>query len=362
MPFARPFLAGAAVCALLAAAPSSGAASTVVPASAGQEVRALGSTLVFSTYGGAAQAWRLAVRENGVVRVLNVAPSPVSFEADIGTDSAGAPEVIYRRCAGREQLPTGCDLSVIALAAGAAERPVANANDPAQNDVTPTIWRGRIAWTRQYGTMVAPNPVVYTKTLTAPRSQPSRRLPGVPTQRCATELGLVDPPCGPTKSRSVSALELWGDHLGLIVRYAFDGLGGISQTEVRLDGVAAGTSREISYLTSGLAAQFFAGPSFGGGKLAWYKACGDASEPSCKPRVGPWRYALSSATYQQGAPGPVAVYGFADTGTRLYEALGCDMFSAAVTAPVTCRIDSVAPPAYTTVPAPDLATATPPTR
>jgi len=69
------------------------------------------------------------------------------------------------------------------------------------NDVSPTLWRGRIAWTREYGSGKDANPVVYTKTLTAPRSQPSKRLPGVPTVRCAQESGLVEPPCGPTTHR-----------------------------------------------------------------------------------------------------------------------------------------------------------------
>ena len=71
------------------------------------------------------------------------------------------------------------------------------------------------------------------------------------------ELGLVNPPCGPTTHRSVSSLELWGDHLGMVVAYVFEGLSGISQTEVRLDAVSSGASREVSYLLSGMAGQLF---------------------------------------------------------------------------------------------------------
>lgn len=359
----RSVLLGTVVCALLAAAAVAPAsASTLVPANTGRTVSAAGDTVVYSTYDAAARTWRLAVSQNGAIRLLKTAPSPVSFDADLGTATTGAPEVIYRRCTGNETTPAGCELYVIALAAGASERPVRNANDPAHNDLTPTLWRGRIAWTRVYGTAAEPDPVVYTKLLTAPRSQPSRRLPGVPTKRCAMELGLVNPPCGPTTHRSVSSLELWGDHLGMVVAYVFEGLSGISQTEVRLDAVSSGASREVSYLLSGMAGQLFSGPSFSDGRLAWYKACGDPSEPSCKAKVGPWRYDIAKGTYQQGAPGPVAVYGFADTGSRLYEATGCDMLGPPQTTPVTCRIDAVTPPAYTSAPAPELATATAPTK
>lgn len=359
----RSVLLGTAVCALLAAAAVTPAsASTLVPANAGPTVSAAGDTIAYSTYDAAAGAWRLAVRENGAVRLLKAAPSPVSLDPDLGTSTTGAPELIYRRCTGNDTAPSGCELYVITLRVGAAERPVRNANDPAHNDVTPTLWRGRIAWTRVYGTAAEPNPVVYTKLLTAPRSEPSRRLPGVPAKRCAMELGLVEPPCGPTTRRAVSSLELWGDRLGMIVGYVFEGLSGISQQEVRMDAVSSGTSREISYLLSGMAGQFFSGPSFSGGTLAWYKACGDASEPSCKTKVGPWRYDIATGTYQRGAPGPVAVYDFADTGTRLDEVTGCDIVGVPPSAPMTCRIDGVTAPAYQAVPAPELATATPPTR
>ena len=91
-----------------------------------------------------------------------------------------------------------------------------NANDPHRNDVDPTLWHGRIAWAREYGSGDDANAVVYTKTLTAPRSQPSKRVPGVPQTRC----GDVDKVCGPTTHRHVGALELSGDNLAVTVDYA----------------------------------------------------------------------------------------------------------------------------------------------
>ncbi len=297
-------------------------------------------------------------------RRLAVAPSPVPFDADIGTDSKGRPQLIYQRCAGTVSAPTGCELFVFSLANATGERPVRNANDPGRNDVGATLWRGRIAWTREYGSGKHANPVVYTKTLTAPRSQPSTRLPGVPTMRCAMEVG-VEPPCGPTTYRRVEALELRGDNLGLIVRYVFEGLGGISQTEMRLNRVSERSTQQIDFLVSGLNDQSFAGPSFFRGRLAWYRTCGDVGEArSCRTFAGPWRYRPSTRTYQRGAPGPTSVSGFADTGTRLYEVVSCPdaSFTDLPSLPPApaCAITSAAPPAYRSVPQPDLASSKPP--
>ncbi len=111
-------------------------------------------------------------------------------------------------------------------------------------------------------------------------------------------------------------------------------------------------------MVTGLAGQSFAGPSFFAGRLSWYKACThDAA--ACATLVGPWRYRLSSRTYQRGAPGPISVHGFTDTGTRLYEIVGCPLnFYELRTSypsypdlrfggpPGPCAVTASAPPAY----------------
>ena len=191
---------------------------------------------------------------------------------------------------------SGCELFVYSLAGGTGERAVRNANDATHNDVHGTIWRGRIAWTREFGSGKAAGPVVYTKTLTAPRSQPSRRLPGVP----ARVRGNVEPIVTPTTDRNVQALELRGDNLAVIVNYACAQCSGFGYSEVRLDKVAAGTSGRVALLVSGSDAQGFAGPSLFDGRLAWYRGCG-----ACLTSyVGPWRYRLSTRSYGRGTPGP----------------------------------------------------------
>jgi len=219
---------------------------------------------------------------------------------------------------------------------------VRNANDPDHNDLNPTIWRGRIAWARDYGSGSEPNPIVYTKTLTAPRSRPSTRLPGVPQRRT----GDVEPVSGPTTGRTVQDLELWGRHLALTVSYGCGGCSGIDQSELRLDDVSARTARQVAFQVVGLSGQTLVGPSFFAGRLGWYKACLGDPGGCGQGQGGPFRYALTSGAYQRGTPGPARVDGFADTGTTLYEVVGCSEETAG-DVNAACRIDAVVAPDYT---------------
>lgn len=360
---------------LAAAFPAAGSAGTVARPGAATAVRESNGTIVFSEFDWPTRRWYLTVRKAGAKapQRLKVASSPVAFDADIGTDSAGRPELIYQRCGRAVSVATppmyeltGCELFVYSLVDATGERPVRNANDPAHSDVNATLWGGRIAWTREYGSGENANPVVYTKTLSAPRSQPSTRLPGVPQTRC----GDVDKTCTTTRSRRVTALELGQPDgkgscgprpsrptsptcerlLAIMVRYTCAGCSGISQNELRLDALRAGSSQLVARLVSGLNGQGLTGPSFFDGRLAWYRTCA-VPEASCRAFVGPWRYQLSKRSYERGAPGAIRVTGFADTGSRLYEVLGCSD-DTALQENVECRIDELKPPTYAAAPAP----------
>ncbi|MGZ6575727.1 MAG: hypothetical protein ACXVHJ_32525, partial [Solirubrobacteraceae bacterium] len=292
----------------VAVVPARALAISVAQPGAETAVREYGGTIVFSTYDQTEGRWYLSVRKAGATKAqrLAISPSAMPFDADIGTDSGGRPELIYQLCAATSTTTpgpfpgfpmtiitrTGCELFVHSLAAATGERPVRNANDASRNDVNATLWRGRIAWTREYGSGKDANPVVYTKTLTAPRSQPSKRLPGVPQTRC----GDVDKVCGPTTDRNVEALELAGDNLAVTVNYSCTGCSGIAHRELRLDNVASGSSRPVARLVAGMNGQRFVGASFFDGRLAWYRAC-TASDVSCRSFVGPWRYRLSTRGY-----------------------------------------------------------------
>ena len=283
----RLLLAGAGAAAALAALalPALASADTVASPGAPTAVREFAGNIVFSQFDPTAGRYFLSVRRSGAAAPerLPVASSARTFDADIGPDSSGKPELIYQRCAEGTGVPRGCDLFVYTLDGSAGERPVANANDPGHNDTNATIWRGRIAWSRDYGSGSEPNPIVYTKTLTAPRSQPSTRLPGVPQ----TRTGDVDTHVtGPTTGRTVQDLELWGENLALTVSYGCGGCAGIDQSELRLDDLGDGSAKQVAFQVVGLSGQTLVGPSFFNGRLGWYKAC--LGDPSGLP-AGPGR-------------------------------------------------------------------------
>jgi hypothetical protein len=341
----------AAVAALAALAlPALASAATVATPGAPTGVREFAGTIVFSQFDPSVSRYFLSVRSSGAAapELLPVASSARAFDADIGPDSTGKPELIYQRCAEDAGAPHGCDLFVYALDGSTGERPVRNANDPDHNDTNPTLWRGRIAWVRDYGQGSEPNPIVYTKSLTAPRSQPSKRLPGVPQSRTGDVDRRVS---GPTTGRTVQDLELWGRNLALAVSYGCGGCSGIDQSELRLDDLETGRAQQVAFQVVGLSGQTLVGPSFFSGRLAWYKAClGDPG--GCRQgQGGPFRFALTAGTYQRGPSGPVRLDGFTDTGSLLYEVAGCNE-ETSDPANANCRIDTVAPPAYRATRAP----------
>jgi hypothetical protein len=310
------------------AAPASALAAPVAAPAGATAVREYQGIIVFSQFDRATSRWRLAIRRPGrLAELLPVAPGDREFDADIGPDSDGDPQVIYQRCG------ETCDLFVYSLANGTGERPVRNANDPERHDTQPTLWRGRIAWARIYGEQQDRKVIVYTKRLTAPRSQRSQRLPGVPERRGVT-------------GRSVDALELWGDNLAQVVGYTCPTCPGTSTAELRLVRVSTRRGSEIAYQAVGLGGQQLIGPSFvGGGTLAWYKACLGDPEGCRNNAGGPFRYDVRRRTYTK-ATGPVRVDGFADAGARLYEAVGCNEETNEPIFNAGCRIEEVEAPAY----------------
>jgi hypothetical protein len=318
---------------------SEAAAVPIAAPGASTIVREHEGTVVFSQFDPRSRVYRLAIRRAGdpAPTLLPVAPSDRTFNADIGPGSGG-PQLVYQRC------DETCDLWTYNLYGTAQqERPIRNANDPEHNDVNPTLWRGRIAWARIYGEQIDRKVVVYTKTLTAPRSRPSTRLPGVPERRC----GDVEPTtCGPTTGRSVDALELWGDNLGQVVGYGCGGCSGIAQEELRLVRVSDRNATQVAFQVVGLSGQSLVGPSFANGWLSWYRAClGDPS--ACQGgRANPWRYNLRLRRYAKGTGGPIKVDGFADTMARHLRVESCSPETGEEVFNARCVLEEVAAPDY----------------
>ncbi|MDQ3435578.1 MAG: hypothetical protein M3481_13020 [Actinomycetota bacterium] len=69
--------------------------TTVATLERPSEVRELDGIVVYSAFDPAIDAYRLTVRDAEGVRALPVAPSAEPFEADIGTNSSGDPQVVF---------------------------------------------------------------------------------------------------------------------------------------------------------------------------------------------------------------------------------------------------------------------------
>src|SRR4051794_30344192 len=117
MPRLRPALAAATTALAALALPAAAPARTVASPGAPTAVKEFGGFVAFSQFDAATNQYFLAVRRPGAAGVerLPVAPSPRAFDADIGPDSSGGPELIYQRCSPPPGVPTGCELFVLAL-------------------------------------------------------------------------------------------------------------------------------------------------------------------------------------------------------------------------------------------------------
>lgn len=228
-------------------------------------------------------AFHLAVRRNGVIENLPVEPSPVPFDADIGPDANGSPQLVYSRC------DPGCDLFSYSLSG--AERPVRGANTGA-DEFAPTLWKGRIAFARARRKGRS-RPVLYTREIAAPPARPSKRLPDVPSRARGERVTGGD----------VAELELSGNRLAQIVNYRAQGQ--LFASEVRLVDVSAGSSRRLGLIGIGEGGQYLAGLGFAGGYLGWARG-GEGG--------GLYRHRLSTAGLSRAAQPRIVdfqVYGLA---------------------------------------------------
>lgn len=288
----RPIICAlAAATAALTAAPPAGAETTLAVPLVETRVKAHAGHLLYSTFERAG-AYRLTVRApDGAVRTLPTPPQPGPFDADIGSDSAGRPQVIYTRCGrtrfqGTSVQRSDCDLYVFSLVRPGGERPVRNANTTDASEETPTLWKGRVAFSRVYDGRELP--LVYTKELVAPRSRPSARLSGIPARRNGR----------PTFDAEVFETELYGRNLGLSVGFTERGPREFQsrEREVRLSFVEGGAPRQVAATGVGEGGQSWVGVSFADGRMGFALSClGDPG--GCVGRSGIYRYSISGGAY-----------------------------------------------------------------
>jgi hypothetical protein len=252
-------------------------------------VRAWHGVQVWTTYGGD-RRWHVVVRNRG--RISMPAGIPVGdarLRVDVGPGENGKPALAFLRCI------KVCRVVVSDLAGGRAR------TIPGSDGATAlTIWGSRVAW-------VADRTAVLTRTLRTPGIM---RLAGAPRRKCLSSR------CRRPTGRSVDDLELSGRRLALTTSYTLpEG----DQTEVRMQSVRGGPQRLIAQMTVAEGAQFWAGPSWAGGELFFYRSC-----PFGCDDQGAYRYDPDSGAYAFARKSNTTLAGFAmdDDGRRAFEIPG----------------------------------------
>src|SRR3954447_13211520 len=125
-------------------APAPPPPSVVAPAARG-EVHAFGGWMAWLRPHAAHGRHRLVVMSpGGARRVVPIAPRARTADFDLGSDGKGRVALVLSRCGSG---PGSCDLSLVSLTTGREQR-IANASARGLDERTPTLWRGRVAWTR----------------------------------------------------------------------------------------------------------------------------------------------------------------------------------------------------------------------
>ncbi len=164
IPSRRVLGAAAVCCALLAPSAARANATVITTLSAESPISAGHGWLVWSVRSGA--GWSLVGFHHGRLATLPVAARPQPFDAQVGTNAAGAPVVTYSRCrvtpamedagsyakgTGTLALPNtgaGCRLRVLDLDSG-RERSPPVPEPRGVSDTTPAMWRGMLVFARK---------------------------------------------------------------------------------------------------------------------------------------------------------------------------------------------------------------------
>ena len=297
---------------------SAGAAErTVAAVDRATEIRSWKGIGAFSVYDEKDGFYRLAITRVGdKPEILPVAARPVAFDADVGPDSNDEPAIVYSRCESEAPERRDCDIFRYSITRN-VESKITNADSNSASEINPTIWEGRVAWVRTYDRRADDTPYVYTRTLTAPRTRRSQRLPGLPSRRCSD----ISDRCSPTEGE-VEGLELYGRWVALNVTYTYEGVSGIcGRKEIRLD-TLDGEVRQVADQICGLSGQSYVGLSFDEGRLYWARYCAGDESGCNETNAGAFRYRLSNGEYAlAGHTRELTGFSYVDD-ARVYEVRG----------------------------------------
>lgn len=216
--------------------------------------------------------YRLVVHDGQREHVPLIEPRQVPFDVDLGRDRFGDVVAAYSRCKREPQLAEGapalpawatgkgCDIFLYSLRRGSArvETKIRGASTSESSEFLPSIWRGRVAFSRVYEARDGRRgrlPYLYVRGLEG--SARSDRQPGGP--RGASGLP------GPT------ALDLYGRRLGFA--WVHRRVGARQRYEIRLNTLGAG-HRVVAWVEDFASTDFAqVTPSMDRGDIFWGTDC-----------------------------------------------------------------------------------------
>jgi hypothetical protein len=173
------------------------------------------------------------------------------------------------------------------------------------SEYQPSIWRKSVAFVRDTGSKRR-GPALYIRRI----DRPARltRLPGPPKRKCFEDIDTGRFVCRRTFARAIEDVELSGRYAATVTYVNYRGAPGFGSRELRLSTTNGRHVRQIAGTIIGLSGVTWVGPSFGGGRLYFYKAC-DADPSGCR-LGGVYRYGLKDRRYAR-SDDPAGARGFA---------------------------------------------------
>lgn len=296
--------------------PATAAAATASEARA-TAVTAFGGRLVWSSYRRDLKRWVLMTRAGGRSIRIPVSPRRRAFDADLGPDERGRTVVVYSRCR-REptyentqyELPSyatgrGCDVYRYSFA-GRNEQLLRSVSRRDASETQPSIWRGRIAFSRVYerraGTAGA-IPRLYIQELASGRRT---LLPGGTLGRYQEIDGVFEGGPGPIGlDLGASALGFaWNSEPTSCESGADGGIFGLHQSEVWTSDFA-GNQRLIEKACTGDPVRTFSSPAFVGETLLYHRSLNQTDTDS--EEVRRWDPSSGAIDTARGPRGLIAL-------------------------------------------------------
>jgi hypothetical protein len=274
--------------------------------------------LVWSRFDPTTGSFNLVMRARGMTRSPSLSGRPVPFDADVGSDKAGRPVVVYSRCAEEPKRyrygaplwveARSCDLYRYDFATD-RERKITSASTAGASEFLPSIWGGRIAFFRRYERRSGRRgklPHLYVRSLVGSRFT---RLPVGSLRTCRRDFK-GRKRCAAFTKPTPTSLDLRGRRVAFA--WEFEGLTEGPSFQIWLRDVPSRRGTLVEQGGTGLSANILRWPVIEPGRLFYAQTC--AGDPTgCAGRHRYHRYEIRTKRHAE-ARAPSRLIGHARSG------------------------------------------------